>query len=62
MLDMVFDNVRFTFDFINCNQLGWIPDSFLRATSENITALFDSNKSALEGYLDKLVEAYNNIE
>ena len=62
MLDMVFDNVRFTFDFINCGQLGWIPDSFIRATSENVTALFDSNKSALEGHLEKLLEAYDAME
>ena len=62
MLDMVFDKLSFTFDFINAGQLGDIPDKFIRATSENVTTLFDSNKSALEGHLDKLVEAYEAME
>lgn len=62
MLDMVFDKLSFTFDFINAGQLGAIPDKFIRATSENVTTLFDSNKSALEGHLDKLVEAYEAME
>ena len=62
MLDMVFDKLSFTFDFLNAGQLGDIPDKFIRATSENVTTLFDSNKSALEGHLDKLVEAYEAME
>ena len=62
MLDMIFDRLSFTFDFINAGQLGNIPLKIAGAEVENVTAYFDSNKNALEGYLDKLVEAYNNIE
>ena len=47
MLGMVFDNVRFTFDFINCGQLGWSPDSFIRAADENVAALFDSKETLI---------------
>ena len=62
MLDMIFDKLSFTFDFINDGQLGHIPLKIAEAEVENVTAYFDSNKSALEGHLEKLVEAYNNIE